>query len=384
MFDQILEGIRNIHKSDGFIPLSVPQFEGKEKELLINCIDSSYVSSVGEYVDAFEKSLCDFTKAKHAVVTSNGTSALHISLIVAGVEPGDEVITQALTFVATSNAIRYCGADPIYIDVSRQRASLCPEALESFFNQRTSIQNNICINKFSGKKIKACVPMHTFGHPADLDGILKVCKKFNVTVIEDAAESLGSTYKGRHTGTLGEMGILSFNGNKIITTGGGGAILTNSDSLAKKLKHLTTTAKVSHDWNFDHDELGYNYRMPNLNAALGVAQIENLDNILLRKRSLSEKYKSYFKSINVSFFEGSNDSLSNCWLNSILLDNEFERDRFLKESNSNGVMTRPVWKLNNTLKMYQHCYSDNLSNSIWLSNRLVNIPSSPLPRDLNE
>jgi perosamine synthetase len=297
-------------------------------------------------------------------------------LLLADVERNNEVITQPLTFVATCNAISYCGAQPIFIDVDKDTMGLSPTALKYFLEKNTSVKNQQCINNKTGRVIKACIPMHAFGHPCRIDEIKEVCDKHHVFLIEDAAESVGSTYKGRHTGTFGQAGVMSFNGNKIITAGGGGCIVTNDKTLAKKAKHLTTTAKVPHKWDFSHDTVGYNYRMPNLNAALLVAQLENLDNFISSKRKLANAYEAFFNSTSYVFVKEPMDSKSNYWLNSILLKNKQQRDEFLDETNSSGIMTRPIWTLMNKLPMFECAQCGNLTNSEWLEDRVVNIPSS--------
>ena len=372
----IIKFIRSVYKTDSFIPLHEPKFLGNEKKYLGECIDSTFVSSVGKFVDRFEEEIVKYTGAKYAIATSNGTSALHISLLLSGVKSGYEVITQPLTFIATCNAISYCNASPIFVDVDKDTMGMSPEALEDFLKENAIVKNQYCENKVTGNVIKACVPMHTFGHPCRIMEIKKICKKWNITLVEDAAESLGSLYNGRHTGTFGDLGVLSFNGNKIITSGGGGCILTNSEELAKKAKHITTTAKEPHMWEFSHDMIGYNYRMPNLNAALILAQLEQLNGFLNSKRSLAKSYEFFFNSINMHFFSEHTDSKANYWLNSIILKDRSHRDLFLDETNSQGVMTRPIWKLMNKLPMFKHAQCGNLKNSEWLEGRVVNIPSS--------
>ena len=372
----IIKFIRSVYKTDSFIPLHEPKFLGNEKKYLGECIDSTFVSSVGKFVDRFEEEIVKYTGAKYAIATSNGTSALHISLLLSGVKSGYEVITQPLTFIATCNAISYCNASPIFVDVDKDTMGMSPEALEDFLKENAIVKNQYCENKVTGNVIKACVPMHTFGHPCRIMEIKKICKKWNITLVEDAAESLGSLYNGRHTGTFGDLGVLSFNGNKIITSGGGGCILTNSEELAKKAKHITTTAKEPHMWEFSHDMIGYNYRMPNLNAALILAQLEQLNGFLSSKRSLAKSYEFFFNSINMHFFSEHTDSKANYWLNSIILKDRSHRDLFLDETNSQGVMTRPIWKLMNKLPMFKHAQCGNLKNSEWLEGRVVNIPSS--------
>jgi perosamine synthetase len=376
MFNDFINFVRKIYRTKKCIPLHEPKFIGNEKKYLNECIDTTFVSSAGKFVDKFEKKIAKYSGAKYAIATTSGTAALHISLILAGVEQGDEVITQPLNFIASCNAISYCKAKPIFIDVDIDTMSLSPSALKYFLENNTTIKNKKCINKKTNKIIKACVPMHSYGHPCRIDEIKKILKKYYIFLIEDAAESLGSFYKDRHTGTFGKLGIMSFNGNKIITAGGGGCIITNDKILAKKAKHLTTTAKVSHKWDFNHDMTGYNYRMPNLNAALLVAQLENLDFFIKNKRKLAKKYEVFFKNTNYNFFKERKNSKSNYWLNSILLQNKQQRDQFLEETNSNGVMTRPIWILMNKLPMFRHSQCDDLKNSEWLFERVVNIPSS--------
>ena len=376
MFENIIDFIKDKYKSKDFIPLHEPRFFGNEKKYVNECIDSTFVSSVGIYVDEFEEKIAKYTGAKYAVATSNGTSALHISLLLANVDQSSEVITQPLTFVATCNAINYCGAQPIFLDVDKDTMGLSPNALKSFLEENTSIKNQQCINNTSGKVIKACLPMHTFGHPCRIDEIKEICDKNHIFLIEDAAESVGSQYKDKHTGTFGQLGVMSFNGNKIITAGGGGCIVTNDKTLAKKAKHLSTTAKVLHKWDFNHDMVGYNYRMPNLNAALLVAQLENLNNFIERKRILATNYDDFFKNQEYTFFREPSHSKSNYWLNTLLLKNKKQRNQFLEETNSCGVMTRPIWIMMHKLPMYKHAQCGDLTNSIWLNDRVVNIPSS--------
>ena len=373
--EKIIEYIKKIYNYNSFIALHEPKFVGNEKKYINDCIDSTFVSSVGAYVDRFEKEISKYTGAKYAVATVNGTSALHISLILAGVKNDDEVITQSLSFVATVNAISYIGAKPIFLDVNRKNLGLSPKSLKKFLENNTFIKNGKCINKKTKKVIKACVPMHTFGHPCKIDKIKKICNEYNIELVEDAAESLGSFYKGKHTGTFGKLGAISFNGNKIITSGGGGVILTNDKELAKKAKHITTTAKIPHLYEYIHDEIAFNYRMPNLNAALLVAQLEKLDEFIKDKRNTAKKYKKFFKDISIEFVSENKNSISNYWLNAIILENKKQRDKFLKISNENGVMTRPIWNLLSELDIYKDCECDDLENSKWLEQRVVNIPS---------
>jgi|TARA_B100000780_G_scaffold273536_1_gene237249 perosamine synthetase len=372
----VIKFIKSIYDKDKFIPLHQPRFVGNEKKYLNECIDSTFVSSVGKFVDEFEKKIAKYTGAKYAVATNNGTSAIHISLIVGGVKQDDEVITQPVNFVACCNAISYCNAKPIFIDVDKDSMGLSPSALKFFLENNTTVKNKQCINNRTHKVIKACVPMHSYGHPCRIDEIKKICDEYYIFLIEDAAESVGSLYKNKHTGTFGHLGAMSFNGNKIITAGGGGCIVTNDNFLAKKAKHLTTTAKVPHKWNFNHDMVGYNYRMPNLNASILVAQLEHLDNFISNKRNLAHKYETFFKSLEYDFFKETENSKSNYWLNSIILKDKNQRDQFLEETNSKGIMTRPIWTLMNKLPMFKDSQCDDLKNSEWLDQRVVNIPSS--------
>ena len=376
MFEYVVEFIRNIHGTEEYIPLHEPRFTGNEKKYLNECIDSTFVSSAGKFVDEFEEKIANYTGSKYAVATSNGTSALHIALILANVTKKDEVITQPLTFVATCNAISYCGANPIFIDVDKDTLGLSPTALERFLETSTTIKSKQCVNNITGKIIKVCVPMHTFGHPCRIDEIRDICDKYHISLIEDAAESLGSFYKGKHTGTFGKMGVMSFNGNKIITAGGGGCIVTNNKELAERAKHLITTAKVPHKWEYTHDMIGYNYRMPNLNAALLVAQLENLENFLLKKRELATAYVNFFHDTDYYFVKEPINSKSNYWLNAVIFNDHGQRDLFLDETNLKGIMTRPIWTLMNKLIMFQNAQCGQLTNAEWLEKRVVNIPSS--------
>lgn len=382
-FSDIVGFIRNIFgEQDAFIPLHAPVFNGNEKKYLEECIDSTFVSSVGKFVDRFEEKMAEYTGAKKAVVCVNGTNALHLALIMAGVERNTEVITQPLTFIATANAIAYCDAHPVFLDVDMDTMGLSPISLKNWldnstihkFNKSTSKLETI--NKITGNRISACVPMHTFGHPCRIDKIVEICDQYNIPVVEDAAESLGSFYKGQHTGTFGKIGILSFNGNKILTSGGGGMLLFMDEELGNKAKHLTTQAKVPHPFEFVHDEIGYNYRMPNVNAAIGLAQLEQLDGFLISKRKLAGEYSNYFKGSAIQFITEPENAKANYWLNCILLNDKNERDEFLKYTNDLAVMTRPAWELMNQLEMFRHCQTGNLINSELLADRLVNIPSS--------
>ena len=362
-------------KERAFIPLHEPLFIGNEKKYLMDCIDSTFVSSVGAYVNEFEKKIVELTGAKHAIAVVNGTAALHLSLIVAGVEKDDIVVSQSLSFVATANAIKYTGATPYFIDIDRENLGLSVESLKSFLSS-VEMVNGKAIHIPTRKKVGAVVPMHTFGFPVKIDEIVELCSRYDIPVIEDAAESLGSSYKGKHTGTFGLLGTYSFNGNKTITSGGGGIIVTNDDKIAKLTKHLSTQAKMPHQWEYRHDMLGYNYRCPNLNAALACAQLEQLDNFIQNKRETAKEYSQFFDAIEIQHIQEPANSYSNYWLNAILLESEDDRNTFLKETNENGVMTRPVWTLLHRLDFLSDALSDNLENSIFIEKHLVNIPSS--------
>jgi len=375
----IKETIQSVIKQDEFTPLHIPIFEGNEIAYVTDCIKSNFVSSVGEYVNKMEESLQEFTGVKYAIVTVNGTAALHVGLVLCGVQSGDEVLMPALTFIATANAISYVGAVAHFVDVDEKTLGIDAQKLDIYLSDIAEMRDGTCYNKNTNKKIKAIVPMHTFGHSVDMDALNKVMKKYNIDVIEDAAESLGSFYKGKHTGTLSKLSAISFNGNKIITTGGGGAILTNDEELARKAKHITTTSKIPHKWEFRHDMIGFNYRMPALNAALGVAQMEKLPEFLEKKRALAQRYIEAFKCVEgVKVFEESEYAKSNYWFNTLIIEKGYEdiRDELLEETNSNGIMTRPIWKLMNTLEMFKECPKMDLSVSESLEERIINIPSS--------
>ena len=361
---------------EDFIPLHRPVFDGNERQYLVDCINSNFVSSVGAKVTEFEKKVAEFTGSNYAVATVNGTAALHVAIELAGVKPGDEVISQALTFVATCNAITYAGATPLFIDVDVDTMGLSPAALKRFLEENAEKRASGTFNKTSGKKISACVPMHTFGFPCRIVEIAEICFDWNISLIEDAAESLGSTVGSRHTGTFASMATLSFNGNKVITTGGGGMIITNDYELAKRARYITTTAKVSHPYEFVHDEIGYNYRMPNLNAALGCAQMECLDDFLYIKAQIADQWGDFFDERNGKFVRAIEGNSANHWLNTLVLDSREDRDEFLKVTNDNNVMTRPIWTLMSKLPMFKSCQIDGLKNSLWLEDRVVNIPSS--------
>ena len=358
------------------IPLHRPIFEGNEKNFLSECIDTNFVSSAGKRVDEFEEKIASFTGSKYAVATVNGTSALHIALKLLGVKEKTEVITQSLTFVATCNSISYLNAIPIFVDVDRDTMGMSPSALELFLKENTIHRKGVLFNKKSDRKISACLPMHTYGYPCRIREIKKICKDWNIPLLEDCAESLGSFIDKKHSGNFGVAGALSFNGNKLITTGGGGMIITNNKKLASAAKHMTTTAKVPHPYNYIHNEIGYNYRLPNINAALGCAQIEKIEFFLRQKRILNNKWKKALDEFNLNFLEALENSTSNNWLNTIVLTSRKDRDKFLKLTNKKGVMTRPTWELMSDLPMYKNCPRDNLSNSKFLRDRVVNLPSS--------
>lgn len=372
----IVDFIKQTFKTNEFIPLHEPRFIGNEKKYLNDCIDSTFVSSVGKYVDTFEKEFAKTVGSKYAIATVNGTAALHVGLILADVKSADEVITQPLTFIATCNAISYCGAKPVFVDVDLDTMGMSPDSLKDFLKANCEVKDNQCINKTTGKTIKACVPMHTFGHPCKIDEIEQICDEWHISLVEDSAESLGSYYKNKHTGTFGKVGAFSFNGNKIITSGGGGVIVTDDEALAKRAKHITTTAKIPHSYEYVHDEIGYNYRLPNINAALLVAQLESLDGFLKSKKELADMYKEFFADLDISFIKEPKDSQSNYWLQAVLLKDNQQRDEFLEFTNKNGVMTRPIWRLMNELEMFVECQAASLDNAKYLEERVVNIPSS--------
>ncbi|MGE4556717.1 MAG: LegC family aminotransferase [Desulfovibrionaceae bacterium] len=378
--DAILEALASTLPSEGFKPLHEPCFEGREWEYVKECLDTGWVSTAGKFVDRFESMLQEFTGARRAVAVVNGTAALHAALVLAGVRPGDEVVMPALTFVATANAVAYIGATPHFVDCEESSLSMCPESLAARLEAVAEIRDGACVNKETGRRISVVVPMHAFGHAADLDGLLDICGRYGLVMVEDSAESLGSYYRGRHTGLFGLMGILSFNGNKTVTTGGGGAILTNDEALADRAKHVTTTAKLPHKWEYVHDRVGFNYRLPNINAALGCAQMEVLPDFLARKRRLAEAYARAFDAVNgVRFVTEPEGRRSNYWLNALLLDEDLAdlRDEVLEKTNAAGVMTRPAWTLMHRLAMYQDCPRGDLSVSESLERRLINIPSGP-------
>ena len=375
-YSDLIEFIKKQYPNKNTIPLHEPSFNGNEKEYVLDTINSTFVSSVGVYVDKFEIMIADLSNTKKAVATVNGTSALQVALRLAGVSQGDEVLTQALTFIATINAIIYNGASPVFLDVDLDTMGLSPKSVRLFLEEFGEIRDGICFNKKTNKKITACLPMHTFGCPVHLDELITVCEKWNIPVVEDAAESIGSDYKGKPTGSFGKLGVFSFNGNKIVTSGGGGAIVTNDLDLAVKAKHLTTTAKVPHPYEYSHDEIGYNYRMPNLNAALACAQLEQLDTFIQKKRDLAHEYHIYFESKGIQFRTELPNTKANYWLMCLELENKKERDSFLKETNELSVMTRPIWQLIFNSPSYQNFQRDEQSNALYLEQRIVNIPSS--------
>ena len=377
MYQNVIGFIKELYGNADFVPLSAPKFIGNEKKYMEECIDSTYVSSVGKFVDRFEEDIASYTGCKRAVVCVSGTNALHMSLMLADVKRNDEVLTQALTFVATCNALSYIGAIPVFLDVDKDTMGLSPMAVREWLTKNSEQKDGECYNKRTGRRIKACVPMHTFGHPMHLDELVDILKEYHIELVEDAAESIGSLYKGKHTGTFGKVGALSFNGNKTITTGGGGMMLFNDEELGAYAKHLTTQAKVPHRWEFRHDHIGYNYRMPNINAALGCAQLENIEVYVNNKRETAKAYEEYFRNVpDIDFFVEPENTRSNYWLNVLIMKDKSSQLKFLQETNDNGVMTRPIWELMNRLPMFENCQHDSLDNTIWFADRVVNIPSS--------
>ena len=375
-YSKIIDFIRIQFPSKDFIPLHEPIFRGNEKSYVLETINSTFVSSVGVYVDKFEFMMAELTKTNKAVAVVNGTSALQVALRLSGVGFGDEVITQALTFIATINAIIYNGASPVFLDVDLDTMGLSPKSVNAFLEDNGEMREGVCYNKKSNKKIAACMPMHTFGFPVHLDELIAVCNKWNIPVVEDAAESIGSEFNGKPTGSFGKLGVFSFNGNKIVTSGGGGAIVTNDLILGNKAKHITTTAKVPHPYEYVHDEIGYNFRMPNLNAALACAQLEQLENFIQNKRSLALEYNTFFKTKGISFRTELPNTKANYWLMCLQLENKLDRDSFLLETNKNKIMTRPIWQLIFKSPIYSNFQRDAQQNAIYLEERIVNIPSS--------
>jgi perosamine synthetase len=375
-YNEIIDFIKNQFPSKEFIPLHEPNFSGKEKEYVLDTINSTFVSSVGAYVDMFEIMMTELTKTQKAVAVVNGTSALQVALRLSGVSSGDEVLTQALTFIATINAIIYNGASPVFLDVDIDTMGLSPNSVQAFLEEYGELRDGVCYNKKTNKKIAACMPMHTFGFPVHLVELITICNNWNIPIVEDAAESIGSEYKGKPTGSFGKLGVFSFNGNKIVTSGGGGAIVTNDLQLGIKAKHLTTTAKIPHAYEYVHDDVGYNFRMPNLNAALACAQLEQLKLFIQNKRNLASEYSNYFESVGVNFRTELPNTKANYWLMCIELENKKDRDSFLKETNENKVMTRPIWQLIFKSTLYSKFQRDAQANAIYLEDRIVNIPSS--------
>ena len=372
--NEVIAFIKKLYNADS-VQLHAPVFIGNEKKYLAECIDTSYVSSVGAFVDRFEKDMADYTGAKRAVVCVNGTNGIAIALKLAGVEMNDEIITQPLTFIATTNAISYCYAHPVFLDVDKDTMGLSPVKMAEWLKEHAHIKNNECFNKQTGRRIKACLPMHTFGHPVKLDELVEVCNNWKLELVEDAAESIGSFYRGRHTGTFGKIGVISFNGNKTITTGGGGMLLFQDEKLGAYAKHLTTQAKIPHRWEFKHDAIGYNYRMPNINAALGCAQLENIAVFLKNKRETAMQYKAFFNGSDITFFDEPKDTQSNFWLNAVVCENQARQQELLTATNDAGVMTRPIWELMNHLSIFKDCECGDLTNAEWFAERIVNIPS---------
>ena len=378
--EDLMRFVREIFDTDDFIPLHAPQLGALDVQFVSEAIESGFVSSVGKHVGLFEQAVKDYTGAGYAFATVNGTAALHLALLVGGVTPGDEVITQSVTFVATCNAIRYCGADPVFVDIERATLGMSPDSLLEFLETHAERRDDgLCWNKTTGRVIRACVPMHCNGHPLRVDAVAAVCARWGLVLIEDAAESLGSVYHGRHTGRFGRVGVLSFNGNKIITTGGGGAVLTDDAELAARLRHLGTTAKRAHAYLFEHDAVGFNYRLPALNAALGCAQLARLPEYVDRKRGLAARYRSWCAERGIPFIDEPAGACSNFWFNAILARDRAERDRVLAETNAHGVMTRPLWTPLHTLPMYRDCLRGPLPCTDFLESRLINLPSSVPP-----
>jgi aminotransferase in exopolysaccharide biosynthesis len=377
MLQRLVDFVRDEYGTHDPVPLHGPTFAGREREYVVDCIDSTFVSSVGQYVGRFEREIAGYTGSPGAVATVNGTAALHIALLLAGVHAGDRVITQPLTFIGTVNAIAYCGAAPIFVDVDRRTLGMSPRALAGWLDAHAFLDDaGTCRTKDGRHAIRACLPMHTFGHPADVDALVEVCRRWRIELVEDAAESMGSFYKQRHTGTFGHIGTLSFNGNKVLTTGGGGMILCRDPAVSAHAKHLTTTAKRPHEFEFVHDELGYNYRLPNLNAALGCAQLQQLEGFISAKRALAARYAELLAGSEWQFFVEATERRSNYWLNAVICEDRAARDALLASTNDRGVGTRPVWTLMHHLPMYATCTRGDLPNAEWLESRIVNLPSS--------
>jgi aminotransferase in exopolysaccharide biosynthesis len=379
MFNPLISFIRDQYATQDFIPLHVPRFDGNERPYVDSTITSTFVSSVGAYVDQLETGMANYTGAGRAVAVMNGTAGLHMAMMLAGVGPGDCVITQALTFVATCNAISYCGASPIFVDVDRDTMGLSPTALAAWLTDHAMRDDDgVCRRRSDGAAVRACVPMHSFGHPVNLQELVAVCKLWGLALVEDAAESLGSTYRGQHVGTFGDIGVFSFNGNKIMTTGGGGIIVADEATCARA-KHLTTTAKKAHAFEYVHDAVGYNFRMPNLNAALGCAQLEQLEGFVAAKRTLAARYATFLADSPLAFFTEPEGCRSNYWLNAVICTDRIDRDAMLKATNDAGVMTRPIWALMTRLPMFENAQRGDLTQSEWFEDRVVNLPSSVIP-----
>lgn len=372
---RVISFIQDCFQSKDFIPLHAPVFQGNERKYVLDTLDSTFVSSVGAYVEQSERMMAEISQTKKAIAVVNGTSGLQVALQLAGVRRDSEVLTQALTFVATANAISYLGAAPVFLDVDYDSMGLSPKAVSQFLEEHGERREEGTFNKKTGKQISACLPMHTFGFPVHLDELIQICEEWNIPLVEDAAESLGSFYKGKHTGSFGQLGVFSFNGNKVVTAGGGGMIVTNDLELGQYGKHITTTAKVAHAYEFYHDQVGYNFRMPNLNAALVCAQLEQLDGFLANKRSLAEDYAAFFESEGMRFRKELDETQANYWLMCLELENLEQRNEFLKETNEAKTMTRPIWQLMYKLPMYAHCFRDQQVNAEYLEERIVNIPS---------
>lgn len=378
-FLEIISFIRELYKKPtGNIYLHEPIFIGNEKRYINDAIDSTFVSSVGKYVDCFEAKMCQITGAKYAIACVNGTAALHMSLLLAGVQKNDLVLTQAVSFIATCNAITYIGAQPLFIDINKDTLGLCPKSLENYLAENATVENDVCIHKTTKQKISACVPMHTFGHPVQLNEIFEICNTYKINLVEDAAESIGSYYDGKHTGNIGLLAAFSFNGNKTVTCGGGGCIVTNDEKIARLGKHLTTQSKIPHKWEFTHDNIGYNYRLPNLNAAMACAQLEMLDVFVENKRKTAQRYLAFFENTDITCVAEPQKCSSNYWLNAIILQDKTAQQNFLQFSNDKGVMTRPIWTLMNKLAMFNNAMHSDLVNSTYIEERLVNLPSSVL------
>ena len=377
MFDDFIRFVQELYGTKELIPLHSPRFNGNEKKYLLETIDSTFVSSVGEFVNRFEQQVADYTGSSHAIAVVNGTVALQIALKLSGARYNTEVITQSFTFVATSNAIRHCGAVPVFVDVNRSTMGLSPKSLEEFLEGQCELRDDgTCWNRLSNRQVVSCLPVHTFGFPAQLNEIKKICDHYNIVMVEDAAESLGSFYGKKHTGVIGKLAALSFNGNKIITTGGGGMILTNDNKLAKQARHITTTAKKPHKWEFNHDEVAYNYRLPNLNAALGVAQMESLLEYIKNKREVAHQYQAWGARNNMNFIQEPANTKANYWLNVVIMQDKRYRDQILEATNNRNIMTRPAWVPMHKLSINQDCQCSDMRNTEWLYDRVVNVPSS--------